>query len=206
MSKTRILIADDHKIVRMGLKALFSAEKDICVVGEADDGIAVVEQARTLRPDVIIMDLMMPTRDGIEATISIKSQFPEMKIIVLTSYNTSDIISQALQSGADGALIKTADDLTLLSAIRSVVRGNQYISPDIAKLISKDPPVSALTPRQQEVLHSLVRGLTNKDIAKQLGICEQRVAQHVKVLFAKLGAANRTEASTIALRKHLLKI
>ena len=206
MNKTSLLIADDHKIVRMGLKALFSAEKDFVVIGEADDGKDAVKKAVSLQPDVIIMDLMMPAIDGVEATATIKAKVPSTKIIILTSYNTSDMISKALGEGAEGALLKTTDDAALLSAIRNVMRGQKYISPDIQSLIAKDPPVSPLTSRQEEVLHSLVRGLTNKDIARQLDISEQRVEQHIKVLFEKLGAANRAEAVAIALRKHLLKI
>ena len=206
MKRIKVLIADDHKIVRMGLAALFASEKDIEVVGEADDGESVVDRAIATQPDVIIMDLMMPRQDGIVATEKIKQKRPESQVIVLTSYNTSDKIAEALKSGASGALLKTASDSELIEAIRKVSAGGKYVSEEVQKLIETDPPVAPLTSRQMEVLQSLARGLTNKDIASQLCICEQRVEQHIRALLEKLEAANRSEAVAIALRKHLLKI
>ena len=206
MEKTTVLLADDHKIVRMGLSALFASDRNFSVIAEADNGKSTVEKTLSAKPDVIIMDLMMPGVDGIEATREIKSRLPNSKIVILTSYSTSDKISQALALGADGALLKTTDDTNLLNAVRKVSHGERYLSPDIQKLMANDPPAPPLTIRQLEVLQSIARGLTNADIAKLLAISEQRVDQHIKVIFTKLGAANRAEAIGIALRKHLLKI
>ena len=206
MKKTTVLLADDHKIVRMGLSALFASDRNFSVIAEADNGKSAVEKTLSAKPDVIIMDLMMPGVDGIEATREIKSRLPNSKIVILTSYSTSDKISQALALGADGALLKTTDDTNLLNAVRTVSHGERYLSPDIQKLMANDPPAPPLTIRQLEVLQSIARGLTNADIAKLLAISEQRVDQHIKVIFTKLGAANRAEAIGIALRKHLLKI
>ena len=206
MKKTTVLLADDHKIVRMGLSALFASDRNFSVIAEADNGKSAVEKTLSAKPDVIIMDLMMPGVDGIEATREIKSRLPNSKIVILTSYSTSDKISQALALGADGALLKTTDDTNLLNAVRKVSHGERYLSPDIQKLMANDPPAPPLTIRQLEVLQSIARGLTNADIAKLLAISEQRVDQHIKVIFTKLGAANRAEAIGIALRKHLLKI
>ena len=206
MKKTTVLLADDHKIVRMGLSALFASDRNFSVIAEADNGKSAVEKTLSAKPDVIIMDLMMPGVDGIEATREIKSMLPNSKIVILTSYSTSDKISQALALGADGALLKTTDDTNLLNAVRKVSHGERYLSPDIQKLMANDPPAPPLTIRQLEVLQSIARGLTNADIAKLLAISEQRVDQHIKVIFTKLGAANRAEAIGIALRKHLLKI
>ena len=206
MSKIRILIADDHAVVRMGLSALFSAKKDLEVVGQAKDGEAAVRETVRLRPDVVIMDLMMPKKDGIEATQEILRRSPDARILVLTSYATSDGIVQALKAGAVGAVMKSAENSELVSAIRRIAAGNRYVSPEIDSLIASDPPISDLTGRQSEVLQSLSLGLTNKDIALQLGIANRSVEEHINALFEKLGATNRTEAVAIALRKHLLKM
>ena len=202
----RVLIADDHTIVRIGLRTLLGAEKDIEVVGEAKNGEMAVKEALRLRPDVVIMDLMMPKMDGAEATAVLHEKLPETKVIILTTFGSSDGIAHAIESGAAGALMKTADDAALISAIRSVAGGKTVISPDIKRLLAEDPPIPVLTTRQTEVLQSMMRGLTNRDIAKQLGIRQDGVNEHVAAILAKIGAANRTEAVAIALRKHLLKL
>ena len=205
MSKISILIADDHKIVRMGLKSLFAAEKDLTVVGEADDGDVTIRQALKLKPDIIIMDLMMPKMDGVAATAEIHTKLPNTKIIVLTSYSTSDTIAAALAAGASGAVMKSADDSTLLTAVRTVAAGRRFISPEVKGLLAFDPPAPTLSPRQQEVLASLVKGFNNTEIAAQLGISKTVAKEHVETLLVKLDAANRTEAVAIALRKNLVK-
>ena len=206
MNKIKILIADDHKIVRMGLKALISSERDMAVVGEADDGEAAVRAALELAPDIVVMDLMMPVMSGEEAIGELHRRLPAVRTIVLTSFSSSDRIVQALEAGATGAVLKTADDATLLKAIRDVSQGRKFISPEIRKLIAADPPARKLSPRQREVLESLTQGLSNKDIAVKLGISNPRVEELMVSLLSKIGAANRTEAVAIAMRKHLLKI
>ena len=202
----RVLIADDHTIVRIGLRTLLGAEKDIEVVGEAKNGEMAVKEALRLRPDVVIMDLMMPKMDGAEATAVLHENLPETKVIILTTFGSSDGIAHAIESGAAGALMKTADDAALISTIRSVAGGKTVISPDIKRLLAENPPIPVLTTRQTEVLQSMMRGLTNRDIAKQLGIRQDGVNEHVAAILAKIGAATRTEAVAIALRKHLLKL
>ena len=204
--KIRVLIADDHTIVRIGLAALLGAEKDIEVVGEAQNGEVAVKEALRLEPDVIIMDLMMPKKDGAEATAELREKLPSAKIIILTTFGASDGIAHALESGAAGALVKTADDDALVATIRAVAGGETVISSEIKRLLAENPPIPKLTPRQIEVLQSMTRGLTNRDIAKQLGIRQDRVDEHVAAILTKIGAANRTEAVAIALRKHLLKL
>ena len=205
MNKISVLIADDHKIVRMGLKSLLVSEKDISLAGEADDCAAAVKQALKLRPDVIIMDLMMPKMNGVDATSEILAKLPDTKIVVLTSYSTSDTIAAALAAGASGAVMKSADDSMLLTAVRTAAADRRFISPEVKELLAVDPPVPTLSQRQQEVLSSLVKGFNNAEIAVQLGISRTVVKEHVENLLAKLGAANRTEAVAIALRRQLLK-
>ena len=200
-----ILIADDHKIVRMGLAALLATENDLRLVGEAEDGVQAVRLAAELKPDVVVMDLMMPKKDGVEATREILAQSPGTKILILTSYGTSNAVGQAIESGAAGALIKTADDSQIVSAIRKLFAGETYVSPEIKRSMRDMPVIPVLSPRQAEVLKQLTLGLTNKEIANHLGIRTDGVEDHVKIIFAKLGASNRAEAAAIALRRHLLQ-
>ena len=201
----KILIADDHAIVRMGLTSLLSTQVGFEVIGDAEDGEMAVQKAVELKPDVIIMDIMMPKMDGITATAEIHKILPEAKIIILTTFGTSDGITSALNAGAIGALLKNTPNTELIAGIRTVVNGEQAISEEILRLMEEDPPAKALTARQKEILEGLTRGLTNKDIAKSLHIREDRVKEHVNAIFEKLGAANRTEAVAIAMRKQLLK-
>ena len=205
MKSIRVLIADDHAIVRHGLCALLGTERGIEVVGEAKDGNEAVARTKQLAPDVVIMDIVMPRKDGVEATEEIRAAVPSAKIVVLTSFGTSDKISRAIEAGATGALMKTAEDRELLSAIRTVASGGRVISPAVRKLISTDPPAPELTPRQLEILQAMARGLTNKDIAKMFSIRTDGVNEHVLAILAKLGAANRTEAVATAIRKQLIR-
>ena len=152
------------------------------------------------------MDLMMPKKDGAEATAEIHAALPETKILILTTFGTSDGIANALNSGASGALMKNSPNDQLVKALRTVAAGGRAISDEVERLMEEDPPAKALTPRQMEILEGMTRGLTNQDIAHELGIREDRVKGHVNTIFAKLGAANRTEAVAIALRKHLLRL
>ena len=202
----RLLIADDHSIVRMGLATLLELEDDLELVGMSVNGKTAVAEAAKTKPDIVVMDLMMPVMDGIEATKAIKAKLPKTKVILFTTFPTSDLISKALESGAVGAIFKSAADTELIKAIREVAAGKTYISDDIQKLIASDPPVAALSPRQTEILESIVRGLSNAEIGMQLGITPTVVREHTITLFQKIGAANRAEAVAIALRKHLLKM
>ena len=206
MKKTGILIVDDHALIRRGLSDLIRYEKDLAVVGEACDGASAVEAAARLRPDVVVMDLVMPKVDGVEATRRIKAAMPETKVMILTTFGTSDGIIHALEAGAKGAIMKNVEFPELVAAIRSIASGDKVISPEIQRILESNPPVPTLSPRQAEILESIVRGLSNIDIAKQLGISLDMVKEHVSALFLKIGAANRTEAVAIALRKHLLKM
>ena len=206
MSKIKILIIDDHAILRMGLASLIYAKSGIEVVGDAANGKTGITKVLKLQPDVVIMDLMMPGMDGTEATRQLLAKAPDCKILILTTFGTSDGITRALEAGAKGAIMKNCDFGELVTAIRTVAAGKSYVSPEIKRIISNDPPVATLSPRQSEILRSIVRGLSNPDIAKQLGISLDMVKEHVETLFQKIGASNRAEAVSIALRKHLLKI
>ena len=206
MKNIRILVADDHKIVRLGLAALFATEDNLTLVGEAENGVQAVELALKTKPDLIIMDLLMPQKDGVEATREIHPLLPETKILILTSYGTSNDVALALEAGASGALMKTADDAQIASVVRKLAAGERYVSPEIQQSLKLTPTIPELSPRQAEILKQLTLGLTNKEIANQLGIRKDGVEDHINIIFNKLGASNRAEAVAIALRKHLLKI
>lgn len=203
--KIKILIADDHAIVRYGLASLIATQTDMSLVAQASNGREAVELALETRPDIVITDLAMPVMDGAEATAEIKKRLPQTKVVILTSYVASDGIAHALSAGAEGAIMKTTDDTDILPAIRRIFAGEKVVSPDIKRQLESDPPIPDLSPRQNDILESLVKGLTNQDIATLLGIRKDSVEKHVKALLSKIGAANRTEAVSIALRKQLLK-
>ncbi len=204
MKKTKVLIADDHALIRRGLSDLIRYEKDIAVVGEAADGESAVRATEEILPDVVVMDLMMPVMDGVEATRRIKAVRPETKILILTTFGSSADVSLAVAAGASGAIMKDATTDEQLSAIRAVAAGESAFSPEIAKMLREEPPPD-LTERQHTILESAARGLSNKDIAMMLGISADAVKQHLATVCAKLGAATRAEAVAIALRKRLLK-
>ena len=206
MDKIRILIADDHAIVRMGLVTLLGAQDGFEVVGEASNGEQAVVRALKLRPDVVVMDLVMPKKDGVAATAELHEKLPSAKCLILTSFGTADEMHAALQAGATGILLKSSANSKLVASIRKVAAGKTVIADDVEQLLSEDQPVAELSPRQHEILESITRGLSNAQIALQLDISAESVKTHMSKLFAKLGAATRAEAAAIALRKHLLKI
>ena len=204
MDKTRVLIVDDHSILRMGLASLIGTRKDIEVAGDADGGPAALKKFMQLKPDVVIMDLVMPGMDGIETTREIVSRQPDAKILILTTFGTSDKIAAALRAGALGAIMKNAAFPDLVKAIKTTARGERYVADEIERIMENDPPVQELSQRQLQILEQMVRGLSNHDISVSLGISLDMVKEHATSLFAKIGAANRTEAVAIALRKQLV--
>ena len=206
MKPTTILLVDDHAVMRMGLVSLLETCRDVEVIGDTGDGESAIRKALKLRPDVVIMDLMMPEMDGIETTRRLLEKWPEANVLVLTTFATSDGISRALEAGAKGAILKNSDLKGLRAAIHDVAEGKRHCSAEVEQIMTDDPPIPELSLRQQEILNSIVRGLSNPDIARQLGISLPMVKEHLTSLFAKLGVANRTEAVALALRKQLLKI
>ena len=204
--KITVLVADDHTVVRMGLSALLDMQHDMHVVGQAKNGKEAVEEALRLKPDVVIMDLMMPVMDGTEAPRKIREQLPETNIVILTTYTTTDGIASAIDSGACGAVFKSDANDELITAIRTVAGGGKFVSPAIDRQFKCDPPADHLSPRQIDILKGIVAGKSNTEIAKELGISPTVVRDHTTIIFEKLGVSNRVEAVAAALRKQLLKI
>ena len=203
--KLKILIVDDHAIVRDGLAAILKFQKDMTVAGEADDGLSAIQKAQELHPDVVLMDLMMPNMNGADATAAIKQVLPETQILLLTSYGTSAELSRAFRNGATGAITKSLPKDELLAAIRNVAAGQRVASSEIEQTLKEESEAPTLTPRQLEILRSLARGLTNDDIAHEFGLSKAGVKFHLLTIFRKLNVANRTEAVSLALCKHLFQ-
>jgi DNA-binding NarL/FixJ family response regulator len=202
----RILIADDHYVVRMGLAALIETEPDLQVVGEAADGIQVVEQYKKLVPDLVLMDLRMPRSDGIAATREIREQFSEARILMLTTYDGDDDIHKALSAGASGYLLKNSTRESLIPALRAVAAGRRWIPEEVANRLAKRKLFEELTPREVDVLHQLAKGLANKEIAHVLNISEHTVKDHLKNILGKLHVADRTEAVTASLQRGIIHL
>jgi NarL family two-component system response regulator LiaR len=210
----RILIADDHAIVREGQRALIETEPDMELVGEAADGLEAVQMARSLQPDVILLDLIMPRKGGIEAIQEIKAENPEARILVLTSFAEDEKVYAAIKAGALGYLLKDAAPQELLAAIRQVNQGEPSMPPAIAhKLMlelqrSSDLPLTEepLTKREVEVLQLVAQGLPNREIAETLVISERTVRTHISNILGKLHLANRTQAAIYALREGLANL
>lgn len=207
----RVLIADDHPLIREGLRGLLAAEPDLELVGEAADGSEAVEKTDQLRPDVILLDLVMPVKSGIEAIIEIKEKDPVARILVLTSFADDEQLFPALRAGALGYLLKDSSPQDLLRAIRSVYRGESSLHPAIARRlvlqfsqpVVDSSPENPLTQREVEVLKLVAEGLSNQNIADELVVSERTVGKHVGNILEKLHLANRTQAALYALREGL---
>jgi len=205
----RILTADDHAVVREGLRALIDTEPGMVLVGEATDGAEAVRKAQALNPDVVLLDLVMPRKSGIEAIGEIKRTTPSTRILVLTSFAEDDKVFPAIKAGAHGYLLKDTSPHQLLHAIRDVYRGEPSMHPTIARKLmlelqrsSELPPTEEpLTEREAEVLSLVAQGLTNQEIADLLFVSERTVRTHVSNILGKLHLANRTQAALYALRK-----
>ncbi|MBI1878193.1 MAG: response regulator transcription factor [Chloroflexi bacterium] len=208
----RVLIADDHPVVRRGLSSLINIRPDLELVGEAVDGVEAVDKARLLKPDVILLDLMMPRKGGLEAIGEIKQANPAARILVLTSFADDDKVFPAIKAGALGYLLKDTPPETLLTAIHDVYRGESSLHPTIARKLIRElnqppadlpPTEEPLTRREMEVLRLVARGLSNQEIATELVISEGTVRIHVSNILGKLHLANRTQATLYALQEGL---
>ncbi|WP_275330725.1 response regulator [Nodosilinea sp. PGN35] len=202
----RVMIADDHPALREGLSALLERQSDLRVVAMAADGADAVAQARTHRPDVILMDLRMPCLEGADAVAAICGEWPEARIIILTTYDGDEDIYRALRAGAKGYLLKDAPCEELFTAIRQVHRGQKYIMSEVAQKLTERFQSTELTERELEVLQLLVQGNTNRDISEALCVAEGTVKFHVRNILEKLGAGDRTQAVTIALKRGLARL
>ena len=214
MKKIRILIADDHPLIRDGLRTLLSTEPDLDLVGEAVDGAEAVEKANSLLPDLILMDLIMPQKDGSQAINEIKQRHPDIPILVLTSFSEEDKVFPAIRAGALGYLLKDASPDELLKAIHDVYRGIPSLHPHIALQLLRDinhPSESAqaettLSEREMDVLKLVAQGLTNHEIAEKMVLSDWTVRTHVRNILTKLHLANRTQAALFALRKGIAEL
>ena len=210
----RVLIVDDHEIVRKGIRALLASKRDIQVVGEAGNGEEAVAQSLALRPDVVLMDLMMPHLDGIQATRLITAGQPGVRILVLTSFAADEQVFPAIKAGALGYLLKDSGPQELLQAIRQVYRGEPSLHPSVArKLLSElaNPPQKPLTPdpltaRELDILRLVAQGQSNKQIADTLVIAEETVHTHISNILSKLHLASRTQAALYALKEGLVSL
>jgi RNA polymerase sigma factor (sigma-70 family) len=211
MSAIRVLIVDDHAIVRQGLRAIVRVTRDMELVGEAGDGAEAIDMSRAQRPDLVLMDLVMPGVDGVQATAAIKRESPATRVLALTTFADAELVLGAVQAGADGYLLKDVAVLELTHAIRTVHAGQPYLHPEATRHLIEatarpEPAPARLTQREQEVLVRVARGLTNRQIADDLGISEKTVSVHVSNLLAKLGLTSRTQAALYAARVGLAEI
>ncbi|HEU0119604.1 MAG TPA: response regulator transcription factor [Bryobacteraceae bacterium] len=206
MEKARVLLVDDHPVVRDGLKAMLSVEPDIEIVGEASSGSQGVELCFQLRPDVVLMDLLLPDKNGTDAIHEICGRIHNTSIIVLTAVAGDEEIYRALEAGARGYLLKDMARLELVQAIRTVRSGRRYLPPTVGSRLAESFPRPGLTAREIEVLGLVATGQKNKEIAYELDISEATVNAHVKRVLQKLQAADRTQAVTTALRRGIIRL
>lgn len=205
-TKIRVMLIEDHTMVRQGIVALLEMQPDLEVVAEAGDGEAALPTFRQHRPDVTLVDLRLPKKDGVAVIRALRDEFPRSRFLVLTTYDGEDDISQALQAGASGYLLKGAGRAELSEAIRAVHAGRRYVPPELAERVLPRPDADSLTDREVEVLERIARGLGNKEIGAELGISESTVKGHVNNILAKLGVTDRTKALVVALRRGLVRV
>jgi two-component system, NarL family, response regulator len=203
----RILIAEDHAVVRDGLAAVLKFEPDMTVVGLAKDGLQAVTQFCELKPDVVLMDLAMPELDGAGAILAIRAEFPDARILVLTTYDNDESVFRALENGAQGYLLKDCSTADLLAAIRKIHAGGTHVSERAAsRLAERAMAGGPLSPRELEVLKWIAEGKSNKEIAALLFISEGTVKTHVVSIHEKLGVGDRTEAVVTAIKRGILRV
>jgi DNA-binding NarL/FixJ family response regulator len=216
MSRIRVLIADDHAILREGVRALLRLSEDIEVVGEASDGREAIEACQRLEPDVVLLDINMPGLGGLEAAMTIRKESPRTRILVLTQYDDREYVARFLKLGVSGYVLKKTAGVELASAIRSAHRGGLVLDPEVARQALSEPPTASvatgedpyesLTPREKQVLRLVAEGHSNKEIAADLAISVKTAMSHRERVMEKLGFHNRTELIKFALRKGVIRI
>lgn len=214
--KIRVLIVDDHQIVRQGLRNFLELNEDIAVIGEAADGIGALESATELKPDVILMDLVMPRMDGITATMEIKKKNPEVMVIALTSFTEDDKVIPAIQAGACSYLLKDVSPDDLVEAIRAAAKGETRLHPDVTRKlmqqVSKPAPAqkgslpAEITDRELDVIRLVAQGKSNQEIASELVISEKTVKTHMSNIFSKLELVDRTQLAIYAIKNNLVNL
>jgi DNA-binding NarL/FixJ family response regulator len=205
----RVLIADDHPVVRDGLRGMLGGQDDLEVIGEAADGQEAVRLAMAMRPDVVLMDLRMPTLDGVTATERLLDAVPGVAVLVLTTYDTDADILRAVEAGATGYLLKDTPREELFRAVRAAARGQSVLDPTVARRLMgqlRTPGPDALTPREIEVLTLVARGASNREVGERLFLSEATVKTHLVHAFAKLGVGDRTAAVTAALERRIIRL
>lgn len=203
----RVLLVDDHPVVRQGLRTFLELQEDITVVGEAGDGAECVRQVRECRPDVVLLDLRMPGSDGVDALRGIAEQGVDTRVLVVTSYTDSAAVLPAVRSGAAGYVYKDVEPTALAAAIRAVHAGHVLLDPDVARMLAAgeaQPAGTHLTARERDVLAELAKGRSNREIARALTVTEKTVKTHVSAVLGKLGVADRTQAALYAVRAGLV--
>ena len=210
--RIRVLIVDDHIVVRSGLSAFMHALDDMQLIGEASNGAEALQKVGELQPDVVLMDIMMPEMDGVEATQRIRQQYPKTQIVALTSFKDDDLVQRVVKAGAIGYLLKNATASELAGAVRSAYVGQPALSPEATQSLirmsrgtNQTPDAKSLTAREKEVLSLLVQGLSNTEIAEKLVISPSTAKFHVSSLFSKLGVTSRTEAVALAIKHRLIE-
>ena len=204
--KIRVLVVDDHPVLRDGVAAILENQTDMTMVGEARDGGEAIERFRALRPDVTLMDLQMPGMNGVDAITAIRSEYPGARIIVLTTYAGDVQAVRALKAGATGYLLKSSLRTELIDAIHDVHRGQRHVHRDIADEIALHVVDEALTEREIAVLRLVSVGKANKQVASALGLSEETIKGHLKSIFSKLDVADRTHAVTVAARRGIIEL
>jgi DNA-binding NarL/FixJ family response regulator len=202
----RILAVDDHPVVRQGIAGMLALEADMNLVGQASNGREAIQQFRANRPDITLMDLQMPEMNGVDALIAIRNEYPDAKVIMLTTYTGDVQILRALKAGAWGYLLKSTLHRDLLHTIRSVYEGKKALSPEVSYEVAEHGTDEALTPREVDVLRLIAAGNSNKRVADKLSIGEASVKSHVENILSKLGANDRTHAVTIALKRGIIEL
>jgi two-component system NarL family response regulator len=206
MNPIRVLIVDDHLVVRMGLRSMIESEPDMKVAGEASDGAEALEKYKQLTVELVLMDLRMPRLGGVEATAAIRAHDPHAHILVLTTYDGDENIYRALQAGAMGYLLKEMPKDEFVTAVHKVARGEYYIPQQVAARLAQRLPAEDLSKREMDVLRLIVEGRSNKEIADRLGLSESTVKNHVNGLLGKLHVQDRTQAVTTALKRGIVTL